>query len=164
MGQFPVSTEEHLFKESSISLFAVTFILFIAYTVCKAIANKKSMFGLEPNADVHLLILNFLRVVEIDLAPSLFIYYISMGLGEFFIFSAVFAYFLFISAGLLILAYQKKLYKMIIILRILVVIFTIGAFFDIFIDNMVFSDAHPDFIEAFAHGGPPGNSSLPPPP
>ena len=141
LGQFPISSEQHTFKESSISLFAVTFLLFTGYTICKAIANKKSMFGLEPKADVSVLILNFLRVVELDLAPSLFIYYIMMGLGEFFVFSAVFGYFLFITAALLVFAYQKKLYKLIVILRVFIVIFTIGAFFDIFIDNMVFTDA-----------------------
>ena len=95
---------------------------------------------------------NFVRVIEIDLAPSLIIYFFMIGLGEFFIFAAVFGYFMLITAALLVIAYQKNAYKLIFILRFLLVFFTLSAFFNIFIDNMVFKDNYPGILESLAKG------------
>lgn len=94
-----------------------------------------------------------------DLAPSIIVYYVMMGLGEFYIFAAVFSYFMLIIAALLVIAYQKNAYKLIVILRIFLVIFTMGAFFNIFIDNMVFGDDHHDLLEYMASGGSSSSST-----
>ena len=75
-----------------------------------------------------------------------------IGLGEFFIFAAVFGYFMLIVAALLVIAYQKNAYKLITILRILLVIFTFCGFLNIFIDNMQFKDAYPNLLANFATG------------
>lgn len=94
-----------------------------------------------------------MKVVEYDMAPSLFVYFIMIGLGEFFVFAAIFGYFLFITSALLVVAYQKNAYKLIMILRVLIVFFTIAGFFNIFIDNMVFGDNYPELLVNLAHGG-----------
>ncbi len=49
-----------------------------------------------------------IRVVEKDLAPSILVFFCVMGLGEFYIFAAVFGYLLLLMAGLLILAYKME--------------------------------------------------------
>lgn len=58
-----------------------------------------------------------------------------------------------ITAGLLVFAYQRNLYKLIFILRVFLVIFTVSGFFNIFIDNMVFKDNYPDLLANLAAGG-----------
>lgn len=75
-----------------------------------------------------------------------------IGLGEFFIFAAVFGYFMLIVGALLVIAYQKNAYKLITILRVLLVVFTFCGFLNIFIDNMQFKDAYPNLLENFAMG------------
>lgn len=106
--------------------------------MAKFIANRKTSFGLDAKAEVSPIIESFLKVIETDMSPSLMIYFTTIGLGEFYAFAAVFGYFFFIASAVMVIAYMKKLYKLIIILRILIVLFTIGAFFNIFIDNMSF--------------------------
>ena len=76
-----------------------------------------------------------------------------MGLGEFYIFAAIFGYFIMTVGGLMILAYQMKNYKMIFFLRVFLVIFTISGFINIFADNMIFTDANPESLESFAYPG-----------
>ena len=68
-------------------------------------------------------------------------------------FAAIFGYFLITIAGLLVLAYQKNNQKLILIFRIALVVFTVAGFFNIFIDNMIFTDARPDLLQIYANGG-----------
>jgi len=49
-----------------------------------------------------------LRVIEHDLAPSFMVYFCIMGLGEFYIFAAVFAFLMLLIGGLLVLAYKMQ--------------------------------------------------------
>lgn len=91
------------------------------------------------------------RVVEFDLAPSLIVFFFIMGLGEFYIFAAIFGYFVLFICGLLVLAYKMHNVQMIKILRISLVLCTVCGFFNIFIDNMVFTDASPERLETFAY-------------
>lgn len=93
-------------------------------------------------------------MIEVDLAPSLFVYFSVMGLGEFYVFAAVFSFLLLLQAVILMIAYQKNLYKLIIIMRICIVIFTVGAFFNLFIDTMVFNEQYPQYIKDLANYGP----------
>ena len=44
-GVFPVSDQQNIFKQSSTALLAITFILFVAYTVIKIISNRKTHYG-----------------------------------------------------------------------------------------------------------------------
>lgn len=90
-------------------------------------------------------------MVEYDLAPSLLVFFCIMGLGEFYVFAAVFGYFLLAVSGLMVIAYKLNKVQMIKTFRILLVAFTICAFFNIFIDNMVFTDANPDRLLSFAY-------------
>ena len=93
---------------------------------------------------------NFVKVIEYDLAPSLIINFFMIGLGEFFVFAAVFSYFLLIAGAIMVVAYQKKSYKLLFILRIFIVVLTFCAFLNIFVDNMTYKDAYPDLLGAYA--------------
>lgn len=44
-GTFAVTPEQHQFKQSSTSLLAITFIIFIGYGVGKFLYNRKTVFG-----------------------------------------------------------------------------------------------------------------------
>lgn len=44
-GSFPISSSQNVFKQSSTAWLAINFILFIAYTIAKIIANRKSQYG-----------------------------------------------------------------------------------------------------------------------
>jgi hypothetical protein len=79
-------------------------------------------------------------VIEQDMAPSILIFFCVMGLGQFYVFAAVMAYLMLLVSGLLVLAYKMVNVQMIRTLRILLVIFTLCAFMNIFIDDMIFSD------------------------
>ena len=87
------------------------------------------------------------KVVENDMAPTLLIYFTCMGMGQFYIFAAVFAYFSIVMCGLLVLAYHKNNAKLILIFRGALVFFTIMAFLNIFIDNASFTDAGISFLK-----------------
>lgn len=78
------------------------------------------------------------KVIEYDMAPTFMIYFFMIGLGQFYVFAAVFGFFMLITGTLLIIAYMKNLHKLIVILRIVLVIFTVCGFFNLFIDDMVF--------------------------
>eukprot|EP00347_Sterkiella_histriomuscorum_P020503 403337550 len=152
-GDFPISSSQNVFKQSSTAWLAITFILFLGYSVAKIISNRKTQYGLSKQAEVPRIIKNFLKVIEYDLAPSLLIFYFMIGLGEFFVFAAVFGYFMLIVGALLVVAYQKNSYKLITILRVCLVVFTVCAFLNIFIDNMSFKDAYPNLLATYANGG-----------
>jgi hypothetical protein len=47
-------------------------------------------------------------VVEHDLAPSFLVFFCIMGLGEFYVFAAVFSYLMLLIGGLLVLAYKMQ--------------------------------------------------------
>jgi hypothetical protein len=49
-------------------------------------------------------------VIEQDLAPSLVVFFYIIVLGQFYVFAAVFAYFLLVTAGGLIAAYKMNNY------------------------------------------------------
>ena len=86
------------------------------------------------------------RIIEIDLAPSFLVFIILIAMGEFFATAAVFGYLTMTCGGLLVLGYQMNNSRMICLIRFLIVVFTIGAFINIFIDDMRFKDAHPDLL------------------
>lgn len=90
---------------------------------------------------------SFIRVVELDLAPTLLVWFITMGLGQFFVFAAVMSYFSFACAAGLVLAYHKENVKLIVGLRILLVFLTLAAFLNLFVDNMVFEDYYAAAID-----------------
>jgi hypothetical protein len=90
------------------------------------------------------------RVVEYDLAPSLIVFFFVMGLGEFYVFAAIFGYFVLFICGLLVIAYKIHNTQMIKVLRTCLVLCTICGFFNIFIDNMTFTDASPERLQSFA--------------
>ena len=70
--------------------------------------NRKTNFGLDKLATdtVPEIMYIFVRVVEYDLAPSLLVFFCIMGLGEFYVFVAIFGYFILFIVGLLCLAYK----------------------------------------------------------
>jgi len=92
-------------------------------------------------------------VIEHDLAPSLLVFYCVMGLGEFYIFAAIFSYFVLLIGGLLVLAYKLGNAQMIKTFRFLLVLCTICAFFNVFIDDMIFADATPEKLMSYAYPG-----------
>ncbi len=81
-------------------------------------------------------------MIEYDLAPSFMLYFTLLGLGQFYVVAAVFAYLTLFMGALLVLAYQKSLYKLIIFLRIFLVLFTIAGFINLFVDNMMFNEVY----------------------
>ena len=85
------------------------------------------------------------------MAPSLMIFYCVMGLGQFYIFAAVMAYFMLLVCGLLVLAYKMNNLSMIKTLRILLVLITFCAFMNICVDNMIFSDTQNEELDKKAH-------------
>ena len=97
--------------------------------------------------------MNFIRVIEIDLAPSFLIYFTLIGLGQFYAVAAVFAYLTLLMGAILVVAYQKYLHKLKLIARFLLVAFTIVAFINAFVDNMTFDDNRPDLLYGFILGG-----------
>ncbi len=152
-ADFRVSDMQNRFKQSSTALLAITFILFFAYSAAKFMINRRTNFGLDKAAgDTLPTILHiFVRVVEYDMAPSLLVFYCIMGLGEFYVFAAIFGYFIMTIGGLLVLAYKMNNQQMIKTFRILLVACTVCGFFNIFIDNMKFTDASPERLEYFAY-------------
>ena len=68
------------------------------------------------------------------------VFFCVMGLGQFYVFAAVMAYLMLLVCGLLVLAYKMSNASMIRTLRILLVLLTISAFMNIFIDDMIFAD------------------------
>ena len=63
-GSFEISSSEHLFKQSSTSLLAITFIVFFAYSVAKFIQNKNTAFGLDKTGEVPEIVTIIIRVIE----------------------------------------------------------------------------------------------------
>lgn len=54
-GPIGISRSQHQFKSSSTALIAITFILFIGYSVAKFIANNKTNYGLDVrNTSIHI--------------------------------------------------------------------------------------------------------------
>ena len=90
---------------------------------------------------MHPLIQIIIKVIEKDLAPSFLVYFCIMGLGEFYIFAAIFGYFVVLLGGLLVLAYKMENPQMIRTFRVLLVLVTLIGFLNIFIDDMTFADA-----------------------
>lgn len=76
-----------------------------------------------------------------------------MGLGEFYIFAAVFSYLMLLVGGLLVLAYKMQNLQMIRLFRALLVVITFSGFLNIFIDDMIFADAQNTILEDLAHKG-----------
>lgn len=74
-----------------------------------------------------------------------------MGLGQFYIFAAIFGYFVIATGGLLIFAYKMNNTKMIQIFRFFLVLFTIGGFFNLFIDDMRFDDVNNEGLNHLAY-------------
>lgn len=93
-----------------------------------------------------------IRVIEQDLAPSLLVFFFVMGLGQFYVFAAVIAYLMLLVCGLLVLAYKMNNAKMISTLRILLFLFTLCAFMNIFIDDMIFADFDNEELHKMHHG------------
>ena len=77
------------------------------------------------------------------MAPSILVFIVLIGLGEFYVFAAVFGYFMLAAGGGLVLAYYRNNFKMIGAFRVVLVVLTIAAFFNLFIDSMIF-DANYD--------------------
>ena len=86
------------------------------------------------------IIQSLLRVIEKDMAPTLLIYFLALVLGTFYAIACIFAFAIFIVGGLMVIAYLRNNYKMIIILRIALFALTIAGFLIIFIDDMFFMD------------------------
>ncbi|TNV78017.1 hypothetical protein FGO68_gene13445 [Halteria grandinella] len=154
-ADFPVSTLQNRFKQSSTALLAITFILFFAYSGIKFWIHRKTGFGNDKAAMQELpeILPIFVRVVEYDLAPSLLVFFCIMGLGEFYVFAAIFGYFIICVGALLTISYKMNKPQMIKTFRIMLVAFTVCGFFNIFIDNMIFTDASPDRLLSFAYPG-----------
>jgi hypothetical protein len=93
-----------------------------------------------------------LRVIEQDLAPSIMVYFCIMGLGQFYVFAAVFGYLTLLIGGLLVLAYKMQNEKMIRVFRILLVLATFCGFLNIFIDDMIFVDSEYEYLDLISHG------------
>jgi len=100
-ADFPVSTLQNRFKQSSTALLAITFILFFAYSGIKFFIHRKTGFGTDKAEEVPEIFPILVRVVEQDLAPSLLVFFCIMGLGEFYVFAAIFGYFIICVGGLL---------------------------------------------------------------
>ena len=81
-----------------------------------------------------------LRVIERDMAPSLVIYFLAIVMGTFYVIAAIFGYMIFVISGLMVLAYLKNNYKLIIVLRIALFALTFAGFLILFIDDMIFKD------------------------
>jgi hypothetical protein len=93
------------------------------------------------------------KVIEYDLAPSFLVYIILIGMGQFYVFACVFGYLTACCGGLLVLAYQMNNRKLIVAFRAAIVIFTIGAFLNKFIDDMIFNDAYPEYLVILKNAG-----------
>ena len=93
-----------------------------------------------------------IKVIEKDLAPSFLVFFCIMGLGEFYIFAAVFGYFMVLIGGLLIFAYKMENAQMIRTFRVFLVLVTLIGFLNIFIDDMTFGDADNNLLHELAHG------------
>lgn len=128
----------------------MTFIAFFAYSILKFLIHRKTNFGLDKTVAVPEIMTVIVRVVEHDLAPSLIVYYMIMGLAEFYVFAAIFGYFVFLIGGLLVLAYKMKNMQMIKIFRGLLVACTFCGFLNIFIDNMVFKGVDSNRLASLA--------------
>ena len=63
-GTFEITASERLFKQSSTSLLAITFIIFSAYSVVKFIQNKNTAFGLDKAGEVPEIVTIIIRVIE----------------------------------------------------------------------------------------------------
>ena len=100
---------------------------------------------------MHSLIPIVVRVIEHDLAPSLFVYFYIVVLGQFYVFAAVFAYFLLVTGGGLVAAYKMDNTQMIKVLRGLLVLYTFAGFLNIFVDSMTFTDVDNDTLRYFAY-------------
>ena len=83
------------------------------------------------------------------------VFFCVMGLGQFYVFAAVMAYLMLLVCGLLVLAYKMSNASMIRTLRILLVLLTISAFMNIFIDDMIFADFNNEELHKL-HLGPKG--------
>ena len=86
------------------------------------------------------------------MAVSLVVFFCVMGLGQFYIFAAVMAYLMLLVCGLLVLAYKMNNVSMIRTLRILLVLVTLSAFMNIFIDDMIFDDFNNDELHILHQG------------
>lgn len=75
------------------------------------------------------------------MAPSLLLYFISMVLGTYYVASCIFTFIIFIASAVLVLAYTRFNYKLIVALRIVIFAFTLLSFFVMFIDDIIFNDA-----------------------
>ena len=62
------------------------------------------------------------------MAPSLLVYFIPLCLGTFFTFMAVMGFIMIMTGAMLVIAYQRGNYKLISILRIVLVLTTLAAF------------------------------------
>ena len=149
-ADFQVTDSQNRFKQSSTALLALTFIVFFAYSIIKFIIHRKTNYGLDKTAEVNEILTVIVKVIEHDLAPSLIVYYMIMGLAEFYVFAAIFGYFVFLIGGLLVLAYKMKNMQMIKIFRALLVLCTFCGFLNIFIDNMVFKGVDSNRLASLA--------------
>lgn len=105
-ADFRVSEMQNRFKQSSTALLSITFIIFFAYSIVKFLVHRKTNFGTQQPTDMNEILPIIIKVIEHDLAPSLLVFFCIMGLGEFYVFAAVFGYFILLLGGLLVLAYK----------------------------------------------------------
>ena len=75
-----------------------------------------------------------------------------MGLGQFYAFAAVIAYLCLFCCGMLVLAHKMGNAKIVHTLRVLIVLFTICAFMNIFIDDMYFADFENEELHTLHYG------------
>ena len=85
------------------------------------------------------------------------IYFVLIGLGQFYALAAIFAYLTLLMGAILVVAYQKYLHKLKIIARVFLVIFTLAAFLDCFVDDMNFDDNAESVLMALILGGQSSN-------
>lgn len=91
------------------------------------------------------------------MAPSMLIYFLVFVIGAYYAVAAVFTFIVYLFGALLVIAYTKQNYTLIVVLRIALFTCTAFGFFIMFIDDLIFKDAVGMF---FIPPPPPGVSYI----
>lgn len=84
------------------------------------------------------MISSLLRVVERDMAPSLIVFFFVMMTGTYYVIATILTFIFFACSGILVVAHARKNFKLIMFMRILIFVFTLLGFINLFVDSMTF--------------------------
>ena len=81
-----------------------------------------------------------IRVIERDMAPTLFIFFFIIVNGSLFVFGCLLFFVFLVCSAVMSIAYAKQNYTLIMTMRVAIFVLTILAFFNLFVDDMHFTD------------------------